>query len=314
MFCYSDHIVTHSAFANVVGRWTGGAGLLFVAFSLEVRSRKFYRYVQRNSHFSAYRSNYCLSRCKWVTQLKRWYPTNFYRNFTKLSSHGRSFVLSYFIIKVDLIGESLKVSNEGCVPGSSISYGFEALMMWFKGLPVDVQAWKCIVLVLFTGMARKKIREYDSKRILKEHLKKLAGIDIAIKSAQVLFLVVKLTEWVMYISRCWLSAITYQNLNTFDFQGAPSVIYVLPWSLQVTESTDFTKLAEQEPWLNSTRLVVKPDMLFGKRGKSGLVGSVHSLSENSEVFVKLVGWHLHAFVARVFMWHMKTEKDTGILW
>lgn len=43
-------------------------------------------------------------------------------------------------------------------------------------------------------MARKKIREYDSKRILKEHLKKLAGIDIAIKSAQVLFLVVKLTE------------------------------------------------------------------------------------------------------------------------
>ncbi|XP_024360889.1 ATP-citrate synthase alpha chain protein 3 [Physcomitrium patens] len=72
-------------------------------------------------------------------------------------------------------------------------------------------------------MARKKIREYDSKRILKEHLKKLAGIDIAIKSAQ------------------------------------------------VTESTDFTKLAEQEPWLNSTRLVVKPDMLFGKRGKSGLV-------------------------------------------
>jgi len=35
-------------------------------------------------------------------------------------------------------------------------------------------------------MARKKIREYDSKRILKEHLKKLAGIELGIKSAQVL--------------------------------------------------------------------------------------------------------------------------------
>lgn len=44
---------------------------------------------------------------------------------------------------------------------------------------------------------------------------------------------------------------------------------------QVTESTEFNKLADQEPWLSSTRLVVKPDMLFGKRGKSGLVGSVH---------------------------------------
>lgn len=28
---------------------------------------------------------------------------------------------------------------------------------------------------------------------------------------------------------------------------------------------------EKEPWLSSSKLVVKPDMLFGKRGKSGLV-------------------------------------------
>jgi ATP citrate (pro-S)-lyase len=34
-------------------------------------------------------------------------------------------------------------------------------------------------------MARKKVREYDSKRILKEHLKRLAGIELGIKSAQV---------------------------------------------------------------------------------------------------------------------------------
>lgn len=39
----------------------------------------------------------------------------------------------------------------------------------------------------------------------------------------------------------------------------------------MTESTDFTELVKREPWLSSCKLVVKPDMLFGKRGKSGLV-------------------------------------------
>lgn len=34
-------------------------------------------------------------------------------------------------------------------------------------------------------MARKKIREYDSKRLLKEHFKRLAGYELAIKSAKV---------------------------------------------------------------------------------------------------------------------------------
>uniref|UniRef100_A0A6N2K1X1 ATP citrate synthase n=2 Tax=Salix TaxID=40685 RepID=A0A6N2K1X1_SALVM len=72
-------------------------------------------------------------------------------------------------------------------------------------------------------MARKKIREYDSKRLLKEHFKRFSGSDLPIKSAQ------------------------------------------------VTESTDFNELVEKEPWLSSAKLVVKPDMLFGKRGKSGLV-------------------------------------------
>ncbi|KAE8664670.1 ATP-citrate synthase alpha chain protein 1 [Hibiscus syriacus] len=73
-------------------------------------------------------------------------------------------------------------------------------------------------------MARKKIREFDSKRLLKEHFKRLSGKDLPIKFAQ------------------------------------------------ITESTDFNQLIEKEPWLSSQKLVVKPDMLFGKRGKSGLVG------------------------------------------
>ncbi|KAL6552102.1 hypothetical protein OROGR_008256 [Orobanche gracilis] len=39
----------------------------------------------------------------------------------------------------------------------------------------------------------------------------------------------------------------------------------------VTESTDFNQLVEKEEWLSSTKLVVKPDMLLGKHGKSGLI-------------------------------------------
>nr|BBF89415.1 ATP citrate lyase beta subunit -like [Oryza barthii] len=86
-------------------------------------------------------------------------------------------------------------------------------------------------------MARKKIREYDSKRLLKEHLKRLAGIDLQILSAQ------------------------------------------------VTQSTDFTELVNQQPWLSTMKLVVKPDMLFGKRGKSGLVALNLDIAQVKE-FVK----------------------------
>ncbi|RDX69182.1 ATP-citrate synthase alpha chain protein 2 [Mucuna pruriens] len=86
-------------------------------------------------------------------------------------------------------------------------------------------------------MARKKIREYQSKRLLKEHLKRLASIDLDILSAQ------------------------------------------------VTESTNFTELTNEHPWLSSTKLVVKPDMLFGKRGKSGLVALNLDIAQVAE-FVK----------------------------
>lgn len=53
----------------------------------------------------------------------------------------------------------------------------------------------------------------------------------------------------------------------------------------MTQATDFAELTNQEPWLSSARLVVKPDMLFGKRGKSGLVALNLDLAEVAE-FVK----------------------------
>nr|GMC58222.1 ATP-citrate synthase alpha chain protein 2 [Ipomoea batatas] len=57
-------------------------------------------------------------------------------------------------------------------------------------------------------------------------------------------------------------------------------------SAQVTESTDFVELTNKEPWLSSTKLVVKPDMLFGKCGKNGLVALKLDLPEVAE-FVKV---------------------------
>lgn len=54
---------------------------------------------------------------------------------------------------------------------------------------------------------------------------------------------------------------------------------------QITESTDVNELVKKEPWLSSEKLVVKPDMLFGKRGKSGLVALNLDLAQVA-VFVK----------------------------
>lgn len=39
----------------------------------------------------------------------------------------------------------------------------------------------------------------------------------------------------------------------------------------VMPETDLDRLPETEPWLSTTKLVVKPDMLFGKRGKNNLI-------------------------------------------
>lgn len=210
-------------------------------------------------------------------------------------------------------------------------------------------------------MARKKIREYDSKRLLKQHLKRLAGIDLQIRSAQVslavwlisaismlpsyfsgstcLFLILSevhadvVPSWHLLEFLGWFQILTLLRLikmSSFEFLHDDLVLWFCSvffprhwwlshnmdvsaakavWNLwfaqsfasfwlqiyghsyensckvaktafqlivslsvlQVTQSTDFTELVNTETWLSSTRLVVKPDMLFGKRGKSGLV-------------------------------------------
>lgn len=73
-------------------------------------------------------------------------------------------------------------------------------------------------------MARKKVREYDSKRLLKAHIARLAGLDLPIHAAQ------------------------------------------------VKAASNFEEVLLANPWMTQSRLVVKPDCLFGKRGKHDLVG------------------------------------------
>jgi len=43
-------------------------------------------------------------------------------------------------------------------------------------------------------------------------------------------------------------------------------------SVLIKQETDYEALVEDEPWLTSTKLVVKPDQLIKRRGKAGLVG------------------------------------------
>lgn len=86
-------------------------------------------------------------------------------------------------------------------------------------------------------MARKKVREYNAKHLLKTHLARLAGLNLPIHAAQ------------------------------------------------VKADTDWTDLVAAHPWLSRGPLVVKPDMLFGQRGKHDLVGLKLNLQQ-AEDFVR----------------------------
>ena len=84
-------------------------------------------------------------------------------------------------------------------------------------------------------MARKKIREYHAKALIKRFLPELTQL--------------------------------------------PQLQAVL-----VTADTNWTQLREDHPWLADYKLVAKPDMMFGQRGKHGLV-LLDATLEQAEEFV-----------------------------
>jgi len=91
-------------------------------------------------------------------------------------------------------------------------------------------------------MARKKIREYHGKKILKQHINRFSRL-------------------------------------SFAAQVKPVIV------TKETLATEWKKLKAANPWLTEERLVAKPDMLFGKRGKYGLVKVNADLKEVKQ-FIK----------------------------
>lgn len=92
-------------------------------------------------------------------------------------------------------------------------------------------------------MARKKVREYDGKRIVARHLSKVKGVALGGAGA---------------------SSAGKQVCRAA--QVSSSLI-----SASGSASSFYSSLSTEHPWLLSLKLVVKPDMLFGKRGKNNLV-------------------------------------------
>jgi len=65
-----------------------------------------------------------------------------------------------------------------------------------------------------------------------------------------------------YDAKRLLARFLPEYLNDFSYKGDLAL---------VGPETDLEELASTHPWLKTARLVVKPDQLFGKRGKHGLV-------------------------------------------
>jgi ATP citrate (pro-S)-lyase len=123
-------------------------------------------------------------------------------------------------------------------------------------------------------MARKKIREYDGKRLIARHLAKTGNVKLG--------------------GGGWKAA----QVTAAALGSDPAALYAA--------------LAEAQPWLLTTKLVVKPDMLFGKRGKNNLV-LLNADYEAAQAFIaKRMGQELEvsdvtgtlsAFIVEAFIAH-----------
>ncbi len=106
-----------------------------------------------------------------------------------------------------------------------------------------------------------------------------------------------------YDAKRMLAKYLPEYLNGFSYKG--NLVLAGP-------DTDFDELVAANPWLKTERLVVKPDQLFGKRGKHGLVlldvnwdGAKRYLEENmgKEVVVGGVSGRLTHFLIEPYVPH-----------
>lgn len=111
-------------------------------------------------------------------------------------------------------------------------------------------------------MARKKIREYDGKRLVTRYLTNVKGIKLggAGKSSSH-----GTTESPTTCRAAQVSSVAIESAGN--------------------EEQFYERLAKDHPWLLDTQLVVKPDMLFGKRGKNNLV-LLNASYDIAQAFIK----------------------------
>ena len=72
-------------------------------------------------------------------------------------------------------------------------------------------------------------------------------------------------------------------------------------SVLITPDTDYKQLLQDQDWLTSTELVVKPDQLIKRRGKAGLVG------------IKLDWNGVQQWIAERMQQEIQVEHATGVL-
>jgi ATP-citrate lyase beta-subunit len=105
-----------------------------------------------------------------------------------------------------------------------------------------------------------------------------------------------------------------------------------PKSVLFTKNVSLEAIAEKNPWVKKEKLAVKPDMLFGKRGKNNLVLLNASFSQakeflssnlNKTISVKEVRGELTHFIIEPFIEHekkeelyvaIKTERDSDVIY
>jgi ATP citrate (pro-S)-lyase len=109
-------------------------------------------------------------------------------------------------------------------------------------------------------------------------------------------------------------------------------LLITPSSLRPEDPTAFDILAQENPWVLTTPLVVKPDQLIKRRGKAGLLAINKTWAEvvewikermNKECKVEVVTGMLDHFIVEPFVPHAQSdeyyiclqvmERESGVL-
>ncbi|MBN1876575.1 MAG: ATPase [Anaerolineae bacterium] len=130
-----------------------------------------------------------------------------------------------------------------------------------------------------------------------------------------------------YNAKQWLARYMPEYWDEFKYAGKVALV-----EHGSNAPGDWSQLVAKEPWLLTERLVVKPDQLFGKRGKHGLLGLNLNLEGvqqwinermDKEVTVGQVTDRLTTFLIEPFVPHqpqdemfiaIRTERDGDVIY